>query len=155
MGNVRAAAEAGAFVEKAAGPAGSWRIRAEVRKGMGGHEGVVGDVSISHRMRMGRTILSVGPRTTLATRQFMQTYFGVSADQSRRTGLALYSAEGGVLSYGVGGSVVRPIGKRSAMTLFAGYDRLGGPAGSSPLIEDRGQRAQFTIGLGYGFRLGL
>ena len=88
MGNIKAAGEAGGFVEKSFGPRRAWRARAEVRQGFGGHDGVVADLSAAYRTRIGRAIVSVGPRMTLASANFMRTYFGISAAQSARTGLA-------------------------------------------------------------------
>ncbi|WP_312489290.1 MipA/OmpV family protein [Sphingomonas sp.] len=155
MGNIKAAGEAGGFVEKSFGPRRVWRMRAEVRQGFGGHDGVVADLSAAYRTRIGGAIISAGPRTTLASAPFMRAYFGISAAQSARTGLARYRPDGGVLSYGLGGNVIRPLGRRSALTLFTSLERLGGPAGDSPLVRQRGRRTQATLGLGYGFRFGL
>ncbi|MET0247152.1 MAG: MipA/OmpV family protein [Sphingomonas sp.] len=155
MGNVKAAGEAGGFVEKAFGPGDRIRLRAELRQGFGGHRGAVADVSATYRARVGRAILSAGPRATAATGDFMQTYFGIDAGQSARTGLDRYDADGGLLSWGVGGTVVRPLDRRSAITLFTSLERLAGPAADSPLIRERGQATQFTLGIGYGFRFGL
>ncbi|KTT95948.1 MltA-interacting MipA [Sphingomonas yabuuchiae] len=155
MGNIKAAGEIGGFVEKSFGPRRAWRARAEVRQGFGGHDGVVADLSAAYRTRIGRAIVSAGPRMTLASANFVQTYFGISPAQSTRTGLAPYRADGGVLSYGLGGNIVCPLNRRSALTLFTNLERLGGPAADSPLIRERGQRLQATLGLGYGFRFGL
>lgn len=155
MGNVKVAGEAGGFVEHSFGPRQTWRARAEVRQGFGGHDGLLADVSLNHRSRIGRAIISVGPRASFASRDFMQTYFGVSSAQSLRTGLAPYRADGGLLSYGVGGTVIRPLDRNSALTLFTSLERLGDPAGDSPLVRERGRRTQFTLGLGYSYRFGL
>lgn len=152
MGNIAAAAELGGFVEKRFG---SWRGRVELRRGFGGHEGVIADTALTYRTRAGRAIVSIGPRATIASKAFIDTYFGIDTAQSRRTGLRTYAASGGVLSYGIGGSVLRPINRRSAVTLFTGLDRLGDAAGDSPLIRERGRRMQFTLGLGYGYRFRL
>ncbi len=155
MGNIKAAGEVGGFVEKSFGPRRAWRARAEVRQGFGGHDGLVADLSAAYRTRIGRAIVTAGPRMTLASRNFTQTYFGISPVQSARTGLALYQAEGGILSYGLGANIIRPLNRRSALTLFTSLERLGGPAADSPLIRERGQRMQATLGLGYGVRFGL
>lgn len=152
LGDVDAAAELGGFVEKRAGPL---RGRLEVRRGFGGHEGIVADASASYQARAGRTIINVGPRATVASRNYIDTYFGIDGLQSQRSGLRTYSPSGGLLSYGVGGSAIRPLDRRSAITLFGGLDRLGGKAGDSPLVRERGRRLQFTLGLGYGFRFSL
>ncbi len=152
LGDVSAAGEVGGFVERRGG---AWRGRVEVRQGFGGHTGVVADGSLSYQARAGRTIMSFGPRATLASQDFIDTYFGIDQLQSQRSGLRPYAPSGGLLSYGVGGSVIRPLNRRSAITLFTGLDRLGGEAGDSPLVRERGRRAQFTLGLGYGYRFSL
>lgn len=155
LGDISATAEAGGFVEKRFGPRRQWRGRLEVRRGFGGHEGVVGDASLSYQLRSGRTIINVGPRVSLATKDFTQTYFGIDSEQSLRSGLAPYQPKGGLVSYGVGGTVIRPLDQRSAVTVFTGLERLGSVAANSPLVRERGQETQFSIGVGYGYRFGL
>ena len=103
LGDVSAAAELGGFVEKRLGSASPLRARLEVRRGFGGHEGALADGSLSYQVRAGRSIVNIGPRVTLASEDYMQTYFGIDAAQSQRSGLAPYSAGGGLLSYGVSG----------------------------------------------------
>lgn len=155
LGDVGVAAEIGGFIEMRFGRTRAWRLRGEVRRGFGGHEGVIADVSLGYRIRTGRTQINVGPRASLASKHFMQTYFGIDALQSPRSGLPQHTARGGLLSYGIGGSVVHPLDRRSAVTLFTGLDRLGDAPANSPLIEQRGRRMQFTLGFGYGWRFGL
>ncbi|UZK68837.1 MipA/OmpV family protein [Sphingomonas sp. S1-29] len=152
LGNVKAAAELGGFAEKRVGP---WRGRVEVRRGFGGHEGVLADGSVAYQTRTGRTIINFGPRATVASKGYIDRYFGIDAIQAQRSGLQSYAASGGLLSYGVGSTVIHPLNRRSALTLFSGLDRLGEEAGDSPLVRERGRRTQFTLGLGYGFRFNL
>lgn len=155
MGDIGIAGEAGGFVEKRFGAKRQWRARAEVRQGFGAHEALVGDVSFAYSGREGKLLYSLGPRATFASRDYMQTYFGVDAGQAARTGLAISRPDGGLVSYGIGANAIRPLDRRRAVAMFAGVDRLGGePAGSS-LIRERGQRTQFVVGLGYSFRFGL
>ncbi len=155
MGDIGASAEVGGFAEKRFGSQGQWEARAEVLKGFGGHDGVVANTSLDYRTRLGRASLRVGPRLNLASGGFMDTYFGIDAGQSARTGLAPYDADGGVLSYGMGASLVQPLSRRSAISAFGNVERLGGEPGRSPLIEERGQRLQLSVGVGYGYRFGL
>lgn len=155
LGDIPAAAELGGFVEKRWGTTGQWRLRAEVRRGFGGHEGVLADGSLSYQMRLDRMIVSAGPRATAASGGFMRVYFGTDAAQSRRSGLAQYRPDGGLLSYGVGGTLIWPLDRRNTVTLFTGLDRLGSAAARAPLVSQRGQPTQFSIGLGYGIRLTL
>ena len=155
LGDIAAAAELGAFVEKRWGGSGLWRVRAEARRGLGGHAGIVADGSVSYQVRLGRMIMSIGPRATAASGGFMRTYFGMDTVQSQRSGLAQYRPGAGLLSFGIGGALVRPLGERNTVTLFTGLDRLGSKAARSPLVRERGQKTQFSIGLGYGFRFNL
>jgi outer membrane protein len=155
LGDIAAAAELGVFVEKRLGITGQWRVRAEVRRGFGGHDGVLADGSIAYQGRLGRTIISVGPRASAASADFMHVYFGTDAVQSLRSELAQYRPGGGLLSYGFGGTLIRPLDQRSTITLFMGVDRLGSAAAHSPLIRLRGQKTQLSVGLGYGFRFSL
>ena len=155
MGDVRVAGEVGGFAEKRFGAKRQWRARAELRKGFGGHRGVVGDVSMAYLARSGRTMISVGPRATFASANYLQTYFGVNDLQAQRTGLATYRADGGLVSYGLSAALIRPLGRRRAVTVFSQLDRLGGEAGQSSLIRERGQRTQFTLGVSYSVRFKL
>lgn len=155
MGDVDIAGEAGAFVEKRLGAKRQWRLRAEVRQGFGGHEGVVGDVLAQYSGRSGKVMYAVGPRATFASGDFMQTYYGVDAGQSARTGLAVSRPDGGLVSFGLGANLIRPLDRKRAVAVFAGVDRLGGEPAGSALIRERGQRTQFSLGVGYSYRFGL
>lgn len=155
MGDIGIAGEAGGFVEKRFGPAGQWRLRAELRQGFGGHSGLVGDLTLNRAGRIGRTLYAVGPRATFASQDYMQTYFGVDAGQSARTGLAVSRPAGGLVAVGLGGSLIHPLDRRRAVLLFGGVDRLGDSPAGSALIRARGQRTTFTAGLAYSFRFRL
>ena len=152
LGDVGATAEVGGFVERVFGSRQQWRGRVETLRGFGGHEGTVGNFLLSYRARSGGRIFNIGPRATLASSDFTRTYFGVDAGQSARSGLGVYKPSGGLVSYGVGGSMVRPLDRQSAITAFSSLERLGGVAKNSPLVRERGSATQFTFGVGYGFR---
>ena len=155
LGDIDTSAEIGGFVEKRFGTRRQWAGRIETVRGFGGHEGVVADVSLSYQLRSGRAIVNVGPRASFATADFMQVYFGIDANQSLASGLARYNPNDGLVSYGVGGTLIRPIDRRSAITVFSSFKMLGDEAADSPLVRERGRREQFSIGIGYGYRFGL
>ncbi len=152
LGNIGAAFEVGGFVEKRFGP---FRGRAELRRGLGGHDGWIADVSANYRHNLGRTNIVIGPRATFAGAGFLNRYFGIDEEQSRRSGLARYAASGGLVSYGIGTTVLRPLTRRSAVTVFTGFEVLSDKVSRSPLLRDRGQRPQFTAGMGYSCRFNL
>lgn len=155
LGDIGASAEIGGFVEKRFGAGRQWSGRIETLRGFGGHEGVVADVSLSYQLRSGRAIMNLGPRATFATTDFTQAYFGIDTGQSLASGLAPYQPDGGLVSYGLGGTLIRPIDRQSAITVFSSVRLLGDVAADSPLVRERGRREQFSIGVGYGYRFGL
>lgn len=163
MGDVGFAGEPGAFVQY--GFAGKKaRVRAELRQGFGGHEGLVADTSIGWSDRIGQPgasglwLYSATLRATFAGADYTNRYFGVDAAQSAATGLALSRTGDGLVSTGINASLTRPFGKYGqygAVTLFGGYDRLADVVTDSSLISERGKRDQFSVGLSYGLRFSL
>ena len=100
-------------------------------------------------------IFSIGPRVTFVDDKYSQSYFGITAEQSARSGMRAYSAKGGLLSAGVGASALVPLGNRISGMVLASYDRMAGDAANSPIVADRGSRDQATVGLGLLYRFGL
>lgn len=153
FGDVKLAGEVGGFVQY--NPTRRVALRTEVRRGFGGHEGVVAEPSIRFTDRVGSFRYSLGLRSTFASAAYTNVYFGVSTQQGLNAGLAPYRTGSGLVSAGVSGSLTRPLGQRAeygALTLLAGYDRLGNVVADSTLIRQRGRRDQFTLGLAYGYR---
>lgn len=156
FGDVGLAGEFGGFAQYGWS---KFRARAEVRQGVGGHEGLVADTLLGwqDRRRDGKLFYGVGLRATWASASYTNTYFGVSPAQAAATGLPAFRTGSGLVSTGLNGNLTRPLGpygRDGAITLFAGYDRLGDAAADSSLIEQRGRRDQFSIGLSYGYRFG-
>ena len=163
MGDVGFAGEPGAFVQYSFA-AKKARVRAEVRQGFGGHEGVVADTSIGWSDRIGEPltpglwIYSATFRATFAGASYTNRYFGVNDAQSAATGLQAFTTDGGLVSIGINTSITKPLGKYGqfgAVTLFGGYDRLADVVADSSLIAERGKRDQLSIGLSYGIRYGF
>lgn len=152
LGDVGGAAELGGFVDYRLGAA---QARVELRHGLGGHEGLVADLQLDYIASVGPLRLSVGPRLTLASAGYLGAYFGVGSSQAARSGLPEYRPGGGLVSYGLGGRAILPLVGGLSATLFAGYERLGGPAAGSPLVRLRGSPDQAVVGLGLGWRFDL
>ena len=159
LGNVGFAGEPGAFVQRGfAG--GKARVRAEVRQGFGGHTGLVADTLVGWSDRLGTPgrnlwLYGAGLRASFADRAYTNVYFGVSPAQSAATNLPVSPTGAGLVSVGASASLTKPLGRYGqggALTLFSGYDRLGGVVGRSALIVERGQRDQLSVGLSYGYR---
>lgn len=101
MGDIDPALEWGGFLEYRLH---MWRTRLELRQGTGGHEGLVADLNFSLSDRAGPVRYVIGPRLTLASDDFVQTYFGITPAQSLGSGLPSDQAKGGLVSAGLGGS---------------------------------------------------
>lgn len=159
LGDVSATAEAGGYVQY---QSGGFSASAELRKGIGGHDGLIADLAARYITGlMGMTVgersvmVSVGPRATIVDDTYNQAYFGVTAAQSAASGLRQFNAKGGLLSFGAGAAVIVPVSSRLSASILGGYDRLTGDAGDSPLVRERGSRNQATVGLGLIYRFGL
>jgi outer membrane scaffolding protein for murein synthesis (MipA/OmpV family) len=149
--DIPAAAELGGFAQYSRG---QFSLKGDIRRGFGGHEGVVADFSAQVSRRSGDVAWSFGPRTTLAGARYVDVYFGVDPAGAASSGLPAFEARGGVVSFGAGGSAVHPLTDNAALTFFAGYDRLAGDAARSPIVEMRGERDQFSLGVAFGYRFG-
>jgi outer membrane protein len=99
-----------------------------------------------------RADFTVRVGTTFASAEFMRTYFGVSAAQSRnsRAGIPTYTPDGGIkdVFIAIGGSY--DINDRWVFKGGARYGRLLGDAEDSPLVETPDQ-VSGTVGLAYRF----
>jgi outer membrane protein len=159
LGDVAATFEAGGYLEY---QSGGFSVKGEVRMGVNGHEGLIAELGARYSTGlMGMTVgdqpvvFSLGPRATVVDDKYNQAYFGIDADQSARSGLAQFNAKGGLQSYGAGATLAVPITGGLGVAVMAGFDRLSGDAGKSPLVRERGSRNQATIGLGIIYRFGL
>lgn len=155
VGDVGFTVEAGAFVEVF--PARNFRLRAEARQGLGGHEGMVADLSADFVLRDRDTyVFSIGPRARLADDDFHDAYFGVTPAVAAATGLPAYNPGGGFHAIGLVAGLTYMLDRNWGLYGYAGYDRLVGDADDSPIVRAFGSRDQFSGGLGlfYSFAVG-
>jgi outer membrane protein len=154
LGEVDTTFELGGFVEYEIGDV---TLGAEARKAVSGHDGAVLDLDASwsgRSMALGPPLIwSFGPRVRVVDDTYSQAYFGVTPVQSVAAGLPVYSAGGGVYSYGLGGTAILPLDDRWTMVAFASLERLTGDAADSPLVQLRGSEDQATLGLFVSYRL--
>lgn len=147
LGGVGWAIEAGLFAEY--WPVDWLRTRVEVRQGIGGHHGVVSDVTADYVAPVTPQLtLSAGPRMEVATAKAQRPYFGIDASQAALSGLPVYSAEGGVQSYGFGAQARYELNVKWATHMFVEYAALVGSAARSPIVAQHGSRNQVQVGSG-------
>lgn len=163
MDNIDYAFEVGGYAQ--AFPAEWLRLRAEVRYGFGGYDGVVANIAadaIHFADFFGGMTISGGPRINLGSSGFTNTYFGVTdqeaaAAQALGNNLTPWKAGGGVYSVGLGGQLLKRFNENVTGTVFAEYQYLTADAGDSPLVVQNGDRNQIQVGvsLSYTFFLGI
>ena len=156
VGKVKTTFEAGGFVQYYAGK--SIRLRSELRKGLGGHDGLVGSLGADWISRDGdRYVFSVGPRVLFSDSRYQRAYFGVSPTVAVATGLPAFRPDGGIHSVALASGLSYQFTNRFGMFGFARYERLVGDAARSPIVREFGSRNQLSAGAGlsYTFDIGL
>lgn len=138
--------EAGGFVQYQLAPA--IRLRAEARKGLGGHRGVIGELGADYVARDGdRWLFSLGPRLTLIDDRFARAYFGVTPAIAATSGLRAFTARGGLEAVGATAGALRQLTPRWGLYGYAKYERLVDDAARSPIVRGYGSRDQLSGGL--------
>lgn len=144
MGDIRPAGEGGAFL-RYADP--NWRGSLELRQGFGGHSGLVADARLDRVLHLRPDlILSAGPRLSWGSEDFAETYFGVDAEQSRRSGYQRFAPRDYWFA-GVAASVTMRLDTRWSVTAFGEAGQIFGDAADSPLVDGRGSATQALFGL--------
>ncbi len=147
VGNVPFTIEAGGFVELT--PVRNFRLRAELRQGLGGHRGLVGAVGADVVLRDNDTyIFAVGPRARWGDSDFNRAYFGVTPAIATATGLPAYTATSGFYAVGGVANLTYKLGSNWGMRSYFRYDRLINDAARSPIVRSFGSRDQFSGGAG-------
>jgi outer membrane protein len=145
--------EAGAFVEYEFSP--KFRVRAEGRRGLGGHDGWTGQAGADYVARNGDDwLFSIGPRITWSDGRYHRADFGVTAPEAARTGLAAYSPGGGIQAVGATAGFLTQISDRWGIYSYAKFDRLVGDAADSPVVRSFGSRSQLSGGLALTYTFG-
>jgi outer membrane protein len=154
VGKVPTTIEAGVFAEFLASD--SFRIRGEVLKGIGGHEGLEGSVGADYINRDGdRYVFSVGPRLLFSNARYQRAFFGVDTEAALATGLPVYRPDSGLHAVAVASGLSYQFSSRFGAFGFARAERLVGDAAKSPIIKEFGSRNQLSggVGLSYTFNV--
>lgn len=127
-------------------------LRADLRRNFGGDNGWIGDLGAYLPMPGSSETFSwfAGPTVTIADSRYMQSWFGVNAAQSARSGLAPYHASAGVKSAGFGVSATWMFSKHWFVNANAAYQQLVGSAAHSPITQRAGSGV-FDLSLDYQF----
>ena len=96
-----------------------------------------------------------GVFTTYASHDYMDTYFGVSGADARRSGLDRYDAGAGFKDVGVELGLTYAVTEQWSLSAIGRYARLLGDAADSPIVDDEGSANQLFGGLSIGYRFTL
>jgi outer membrane protein len=154
VGSVPRTFEAGAFAQYLVGD--SFRVRAELLKGINGHKGVVGSIGADKIWRDGdRYVFSIGPRVLFSDARYQRAYFGVTPEASVASGLPVYRPGGGVHAVALASGMSYELNSRWGLFGFARYERLVGNAAKSPMIREFGSRNQLSGGIGLSYTFSI
>lgn len=125
--------------------AASWKLEGPWRLGaawsidaFGRGGGNFGDVSAGWEHPFGHgSVLSLGTSLSLAGDRYMQTYYGVNAQQAASNGRAVYTPNAGLRDVAVFMNVRHDLGPDWTVLGGASATRLLGPAAASPLTASR------------------
>lgn len=155
---VGATFELGGFAQAWVAP--SLRLHGELRKGLGGHRGMIGSVGLDYVMRDGdRWLFALGPRVSLSDAKYQDAFFRITPREAAASGLPAYDpGGGGVHAAGAAATMTYQFTRRLGVYGYAKYDRLVGDAADSPVVRELGSRNQvsggaaLTITFGKGVR---
>lgn len=143
LDEVKASVELGVKAGYRFGPFDAY---AGVRKAVSGHKGVVGEVGLSHRAPLTEKLtLTSALEAQYGNDRYMDAYFGVNAEESARSGLAQYDADGGFRSASLSLGLRYQATEAWAVVGDVRYAKLMGDAADSPIVEDRDQ---VSVGIG-------
>jgi outer membrane protein len=148
MGNVPGTVSLGGFAEYSLK---SLKMKLRLHKGVTGHEGVAGEAGINYGnvLALGGPplIYSFGPHIKFGDQKYTNAYWGISPEQSARTGLEQYHADAGITAYGADAFALISWTKSVSITAIAGFDRLAPLVAHSPLVRVRGTENQAFGGM--------
>ena len=127
---------------------------ASIRQGFNGHKGQVATFGMDFLADpTDRINIAIGPRASWASKDYMRTYFGVTAAEAAAPGSVLtpYSPGSGFKTVGAALRASYDWTDKTTFHLRGRWDRFIGDADDSPIVKV-GSENQFTIGVGVSYR---
>jgi outer membrane scaffolding protein for murein synthesis (MipA/OmpV family) len=118
-------------------------LRVDARQFIGGAQGAVGDAGIYMPLPgSSKTfVMFAGPSITWATHHYLQTLYGVSAEQSLASGHPAYEiAHNGSAAIGAGFSATKFLTPHWLLNIDAAVSQIHGYPAQSPIVESRTQK---------------
>lgn len=147
LGDIDAGAVVGGKLAYELGPV---ELYTSFDKTIGGSDGLVGTVGANISHSYNQFLFSAGASATWADANHMDSYFGVTAAQSARSGLAAYDAGAGFKRVDFEASVTYMTQKNWLVQGQVGIGYLVGDAADSPIVQDAFQPSAMLV-VGYKF----
>ena len=147
LGDIDAGAVVGGKLAYGLGPV---ELYTSFDKTIGGSDGLVGTVGANISHSYNQFLFSAGASAIWADSNHMDSYFGVTAAQSARSGLAAYDAGAGFKRVDVEASVTYVTQKNWLVQSQIGIGYLVGDAADSPSVQDAFQPSVMLI---FGYKL--
>jgi outer membrane scaffolding protein for murein synthesis (MipA/OmpV family) len=137
LGNINPAPEAKAFAEYTLSRGVPLVVRVDVRRAIGGTNGVIGDVGAYVPLpgSSRQFVWFAGPTLTLADATYMNRTFGIGEAQAARSGDARYKASAGLKSAGFGVSANWFVTSHWILNTSAAFMQLLDSAANSPITR--------------------
>jgi outer membrane scaffolding protein for murein synthesis (MipA/OmpV family) len=119
-------------------------------KTIGGSDGFSARFGTAYKIDFGQFQFSVGPSITWADSNYMESYFGVTDRQSRKSGLSHFDADAGIKRIDLEVSGMYLIDEHWWVRGEAGFGLLLGDAADSPVSQTNFQPSTMFV-VGYRF----
>jgi outer membrane scaffolding protein for murein synthesis (MipA/OmpV family) len=128
-----------------------WKLSAALSPDLLGRQGgALADVGLGYEWPLTPALrANAGITLTAASQRYMQSYFGVTPEQSQRSGHPVYTPSAGLRDIGWGVGLRADLGPRWLGFLNAGATQLAGPTLDSPLTR---RHDTWRIGGGIAWR---
>lgn len=150
MGEVAESLTAGGYAK--ASLSGGLLLSASLQAGSGKDQaGALLKMGIAYALPVSPAVqVRISANASMANSEYMASYFGVSADQSFRSGYQTYQPEGGMRDASVGLDVVYPLTARWLLIGSVKSTMLLGSSKNSPLVRKSSDNVAMA-GLAYTF----
>ncbi|WP_196889189.1 MipA/OmpV family protein [Aureivirga sp. CE67] len=101
----------------------------------GVHEGGVGRLDLGYTCRKGKWITRLSASTSFATKNYMETYFGLNGENIGTSTMDYYYPEAGIKDVGAGIRTTYVMSRKWMLVGSINYTRLLGDAVDSPIVE--------------------
>ena len=129
-----------------------WQLQSSARHGSGYHRnGTLIDIGTSYDIfQQGPASVTAQVSASYADRHYMQSFYGVSAEQAVASGYSRYNPRAGPQSTSASLSVTAPVHERALVFISLEHARLTGDAASSPYVR-RSNSAAVEASVAFSF----